>query len=296
MNEVGKDRACNNDGRNSDHSIDVADAYSEKLARLRARLEALDSIAVAFSGGVDSSVLLHAAKDVLGSSAVGVIADSPSLPRSELEQALELADGIGARLRVVSTEELQDPEYVANRGDRCYYCKSALFSAMLPWAERNGFKSLAFGEITDDLLDDRPGARAALEFGVSAPLSESGFSKDDVRRYAREAGLPVASKPSSACLASRIPVGTRVTVQRLARVEAAEEALRALGLRQLRVRDRGSHARVEVGMQELETARRALARIRAALLDVGFESLELDVYHSPGERASGAHGIPGGQC
>src|SRR6185436_4241820 len=127
-----------------------------------------------------------------------------------------------------------DERYRANAGNRCYFCKSALFAALAPWAREHGFRALAFGEITDDLADYRPGAQAAREFGVVAPLSAAGLSKDDVRRYARENALAVADKPSSACLASRLPVGTTVTRERLLRIEHAEEALRARGLRQLR--------------------------------------------------------------
>src|SRR5262249_40912068 len=156
------------------------------------RLRGLERVAVAFSGGVDSSVLLHAAHVALGENASGVIADSPSLPRRELAEALALARAMGAPLAVIATDEMDDARYRANAGDRCYFCKSALFRAMEPWARARGFRALAFGEITDDLLDDRPGARAAREFGVVAPLSEAGFSKDDVRRYAREADLRVA--------------------------------------------------------------------------------------------------------
>jgi uncharacterized protein len=252
---------------------------------LYARLAELESVAVAFSGGVDSSVLLHAAGRVLGERAAGVVADSPSLPRRELEEARELARAIGARLAVVRPNELGDGRYRANGPDRCYHCKSALFRVALPWARANGFAALAVGEITDDLLDDRPGSRAAAEHGVVAPLREAGFSKADVRRYAREAGLAVADKPASACLASRLPTGTPVTAARLARVERAEERLRELGLRALRVRDHGSRARVEVGTEELEQAGSQRVSIGRALARTGFETFELTAYVPPAERA-----------
>ncbi len=260
------------------------DGYAERLERLRKRLASLRRVAVAFSGGVDSSVLLHAAFAELRKGAVGLIADSPSLPRRELEDARDVARRIGAELVVLSTDEMEDERYRENRGDRCYFCKSALFRAMEPWARANGFCALAFGEITDDLLDDRPGARAAREFGVVAPLRESGFSKEDVRHYAREAGLSVADKPASACLASRLSVGTRVTRERLARIERSEDALRALGLRQLRVRDHGDLARVEVGVGDLERARAELEEIRRVLGAEGFDRVELHRYLTPTER------------
>ena len=261
-------------------------SYTENLDRLRARLAALERVAVAFSGGVDSSVLLHAAHSVLGDAAAGVIADSPSLPRRELAEARALAEQIGAHLVVLTTDELADELYQENRGDRCYFCKSALFRAMEPWAREQGFRALAFGEIVDDLSDHRPGAIAAREFGVVAPLSESGFTKDDVRRYAREHGLAVADKPASACLASRLPVGTPVTRERLARIEAAEESLRELGLRVLRVRDHGTRARVEVGREELEFAESIVGEIEARVRSAGFESLELATYLTQRERTT----------
>lgn len=257
----------------------LADAeHREKVARLDAHLAELERVAVAYSGGVDSTVLLHAAQRVLGARAAGVIADSPSLPRRELSEALAGARAIGARLEVIATREMEDERYRANAGDRCYFCKSALFAAMEPWARAHGFRALAFGEIVDDWSDVRPGARAAAEFGVVAPLSRAGFTKDDVRRYAREHGLAVSDKPASACLASRLPVGTRVTSERLARVERAEDAVRALGLRVVRVRDHGTLARLEVGRDELEHARARAPELASTLVACGFDALEIHPY------------------
>ncbi len=251
---------------------------------LRRLIRGWGRIAVAYSGGVDSAVLLHVAHGELGDAAAGVIADSPSLPRRELRQARDLAGLIGVRLQVVKSDEMNDPRYRANAGDRCYFCKSALFTAMRPWAQENGFTTLAFGEITDDLLDDRPGARAAGEFGVVAPLREAGFSKEDVRRYAREAGLPVADKPAAACLASRIPVGTAVSRELLARVEAAESALHQLGLRQVRVRHHGFRAQVEVAAGEMDLARSLQERLHSAVRSAGFAEMTLHTYLPPADR------------
>lgn len=259
------------------------DEYGARIERLRREIAALGRLAVAFSGGVDSSVLLHVAHDVLGDAdGVGVIADSPSLPRAELAEARRVAAAIGARLVEVRTHEGDDPAYRANVGDRCYFCKAALFRAMERFAAESGFRHLAFGEIVDDWSDDRPGARAAAEFGVVAPLSTAGLDKGDVRRYAAEVGLSVADKPASACLASRIPVGTVVTPERLAVVEAAEASLRrALGLRVLRVRHHGPLARVEVGVDEEPFARAREDRIGALLAEEGFERVEIAVYGRP---------------
>lgn len=258
--------------------------YAERRARLFELLRPLEGLAVAFSGGVDSSVLLHAVHTVLGERAVGLIADSPSLPRRELRAAHATARAIGARFEVLATREGEDERYRANAGDRCYFCKTALFEAMAAWAAGRGLAALAFGEIVDDALDDRPGARAAREFRVLAPLAEAGFGKADVRRYAREAGLSVWDRPASACLASRIPVGTRVSAERLARVEAAEDAVLRLGLRQVRVRDHGRGARLEVGADELPRARRLAAEIAAALGEAGFARYELAAYRAPAQR------------
>jgi uncharacterized protein len=258
--------------------------WSAKLGALRQALSRHESLVVAYSGGVDSSVLLAAAREVLGARASAVIADSASLPRRELESALHFARSIGVEPVVARTEELSDERYAANAGDRCYWCKSALFEAMGAWAARSGVATMAFGEIVDDRSDHRPGARAALEFGVVAPLAEAGWTKADVRRYAAARGLVVADKPASACLSSRLPVGTRVTRERLARIEAAEEALKQAGLRVLRVRDHGASARVEVGAEELESCSARWSALEALVLGAGFASAELARYVPPGER------------
>jgi uncharacterized protein len=255
------------------------------VRRLRASLAELERAAVALSGGVDSAVLLHAARAVLGARAFALVADSPSLARRELGDARALALALGAELVELRTEELSDPRYAANAGDRCYWCKSALFEAMEAWAVGRGGLALLYGEIADDLLDERPGRRAARERGVRAPLAEAGFTKEDVRRYAREHGLAVAEKPAAACLASRLPVGRAVTREALARVEEAEERVRALGLAQVRVRDHGARARLEVGREELARARSLEAELARRLAPLGFASLELAAYVPPAERA-----------
>ncbi len=257
------------------------DTYTQRCRQLSAALRRLPNLAVAFSGGVDSAVLLHAAFASLGERALGVIADSASLPRAELQAARALAASIGAPLVELPTRELDDPRYQENAGDRCYFCKAALFEAMGALCKQRGIAQLAFGEIADDLVLLRHGSRAAREFGVIAPLAAAGFTKHDVRRYAREHALACADKPASACLASRLPTGTVVTRERLERVERAEAHVRSLGFRVLRVRDHAALARVEVGEGELDRASSLWPQIVAGLEGAGFESFELDVYRAP---------------
>lgn len=257
-----------------------------QVAALDGRLAELGSVAVAFSGGVDSSVLAHAAHRVLGSAAVAVVADSASLPRRELEEARQVAQSIGIRLVELATDEQDDPDYQANRGDRCYFCKAALFRALDAWRAAEGIPWAALGEIADDALDDRPGRRAAQEAGVVAPLAEAGFTKEQVRAYARAFALPVAEKPAMACLASRIPVGTRVTRELLSTVERAENGLRDLGLRVVRVRHQGEHASVELGAMDLEEVARDDAAPRRAVLAAGFRTVAFGRYLTPAERAA----------
>lgn len=270
-------------------SVPVASGYARRVETHATRLAALErllgsfpDLVVAFSGGVDSSVLLHAAVGALGPRVSALIGDSPSLPRRELAEAEAFARGLGVRLERLATGELAEEGYRANDGQRCYHCRRTLFRAMEDFARARNVSTLAYGEIVDDLFEPRPGRRAAAELAVRAPLREAGWSKEDVRRYARAHGLATAEKPAAACLASRIPLGVPVTPARLARIEAAEEALRPLGFACLRVRDHGERARIEVAPPELPRARAAAAELARHLAPLGFRDLELAPYARPG--------------
>lgn len=252
---------------------------AEAAARLRAELIALPGAVIAFSGGVDSAVLLAAALEWLGPERVAaVLADSPSLARREAAEARALAAELGAELIVLATDEFEDPRYRANAGDRCFWCKEALFRAAEPIARARGW-ALCYGENLDDVGEDRPGARAAAARGVRAPLRDAGWDKATVRAFARARGLTVAEKPAAPCLASRLPVGVSVERGRLARVEALEEALRGRGFRVLRARHASDeHAVLEVGDEELARARSLEALLRADAALLGYRSMDLRGY------------------
>jgi pyridinium-3,5-biscarboxylic acid mononucleotide sulfurtransferase len=234
---------------------------------------------VAYSGGVDSSVLLAVAVRVLRGEVLGVIADSPSLPRASLRGALEQAREFGASVEVLPTAEFSDPRYTANPPDRCYFCKAELFRRMDALAASRGFAALAYGENADDPPGARPGNAAAREFAVTAPLREAGLGKAAVRAIARDLGLASADAPSQPCLSSRIPHGTPVTPDAVALVEEGEAVLQGMGFRVFRVRLASAHpprALVQVAPDELADALARETALAEALLARGFSSVEID--------------------
>ncbi|MFO0580948.1 MAG: ATP-dependent sacrificial sulfur transferase LarE [Anaeromyxobacter sp.] len=248
-----------------------------RLARMRSALAGLDGALVAFSGGVDSTFVLAIAREVLGDRAVALTAHSPSVPAAEREEARRLAAGLGARHLERTSREGEDPRYRANPVDRCYFCKDELYRLCEAVAREEGLSAILDGFNADDHRDHRPGRRAGLEHGVRSPLSEAGLTKLEVRAWSAALGLPTWDKPQMACLASRIPYGTEVTPERLARVEAAEAALRGMGFHDLRVRYHGDLGRVELGEAELEEGFRRRGELVAAVKGAGFKLAVLDL-------------------
>ena len=263
-----------------DHPIPLSADLVAKRDRLLAILHDLDRVVVAFSGGIDSTVVAKAAHLALGNRTAAVTADSPSVPRAEIEEAKELAQLIGIRHLVVTTEEFDDPDYVRNDGARCYFCKSELYSRIETMLPELGAAVICSGANLDDQGDYRPGLKAAAEHAVRHPLQEAGFRKADVRALAQAWSLPTWDKPASPCLSSRLAPGVEVTLERTGRVEAAEAFLHELGLRECRVRlHEGELARIEVPSSALEQMAELGVRqeLVKRLKDLGFQFVTLDL-------------------
>jgi uncharacterized protein len=250
-----------------------------KETQLRAELGQLGRLLVAYSGGVDSAYLAWAAHQVLGNNMLAVIADSPSLARAHLADAIAFAREQEIPLEVIATSELERPDYARNDGQRCFYCKDELFGVMEKLRATRGFDTIAYGVNCDDQGDFRPGQEAARQHHVAAPLLAAGLGKQGIRELARQAGLRIWDKPASACLSSRIEYGRPVTREALAAVERGEDALRALGFHQFRVRHHGEIVRIEIAREELDRALNPAmaAQFTASFKALGFQFVTLDL-------------------
>src|SRR5579862_6301172 len=259
--------------------MSLPDNLAAKLAMLESKIRALGRTLVAYSGGVDSAFLAWTAHETLGSNMLAIIADSPSLARVQLADAIAFAREQAIPLEIICTQEMDRPEYVRNDGSRCYFCKDELFTLMEEFRKTHQFDAIAYGVNHDDQSDFRPGQIAAAQHHVAAPLLEAGLTKAEVRDLAREAGLRIWDKPASACLSSRIEYGRPVTREALSVVERGEDALRAMGFRQYRVRHHGDIVRIEIAKDELPRAldpgmAAEFSRIFRAL---GFQFITLDL-------------------
>ncbi len=258
-------------------SASLSPELADRYAQLRATISASERAIVAFSGGVDSSLVAWVSGDVLGTNAVAVTSASPSLKRSDLALAQDLAARWGLTHRVIHTDELSKADYRANPVNRCFHCKSSLYEALTTMAQRESIYTIFSGTNLDDLGDHRPGLQAAANYAVRAPLSECGFSKADIRALAAHLGLENAQKPQSACLSSRFPYGTAIDEQKLAQVEAAEDWLAAQGFTQFRVRHHGDLARVEVPPADFPRALDLAQAMQNALAALGYRYVTLDL-------------------
>ena len=249
-----------------------------RLTKLREILGEMGSIVVAFSGGVDSTFLLKMAAEVLGTEKVlAVTAQSPTYTLREFEESRQLAHDLGVRQMIINTEELENDDFAANPPERCYFCKQELFSSLLRIAGTEGASYIADGSNLDDLGDYRPGRKAAKEMGVRSPLLEAGMTKDDIRFFSREMGLPTWNKPACACLSSRFPYGTRITREKLAQVERGEDYLRSLGFGQFRLRHHGELARIEISRAQFPLMMENAAEVARKLKASGFTYVAMDL-------------------
>lgn len=271
-------------------NADFQQTARSKEEVLKAFLKEFSSLAVAYSGGVDSTYLAEIAHETLGKKAQIIIADSPSIPRSELKDAIEIAEAKKWNLLVIKTKEHLDEKYQENSGDRCFYCKDELFNEMQKWCLENNINKVAYGAIIDDLGDHRPGAQAAEIHSVLAPLQEAGLSKNEIRHLSQLRNLPTSSKASFACLASRLPVGEKVTVEKLGQIEMAEELIKTLGFKQYRARHHGDICRIEVGEEEIDLLLNSEKRLWLVkeIKKLGYKYVTLDL---SGYRTGSTNGI-----
>lgn len=250
-------------------------AGKERL--LRDILISMDRVAVAYSGGIDSTYLLKIAYESLGNRAIALTAVSASLPEDELEEARQIAHQIGVKHVLIESHEMDDPHYLANSSARCFFCKNQVYTELIDHAQSNGYTWVVDGSNLDDTGDHRPGRQAAREHGVRSPLLEAELTKSEIRQLARQAGLPNWDKPAAACLSSRIPYGTTITLEALSQVERAERLLHSKGLRQVRVRHYQDTARIEVELPDLQTVLDQRETILEELHALGYTYVTLDL-------------------
>ena len=266
------------------HTATRTPTLDEKLARMQEIFRELGAVIVAYSGGVDSTLLLKVAHDTLGDRAVGALSASESIPTDEVREALAVTEGLGIPVIQTYTHELSDPNYAANPTNRCYFCKTALFDELKALAEREGIPHIVYGANLDDVGDYRPGAIAAKEYGVRAPLQEAGMTKADIREAALRLGVPNWDKPAMACLSSRVPYGTAIDAEVLQKIWRGESFLRRQGFRQVRVRHHDDMARIEVPLEGIARLvepelREAIAR-HFKVIGYTFVTLDLEGFRS----------------
>ena len=251
----------------------------QKTKKIKSLIQEMDSALVAFSGGVDSTLVLALAHEVLGEKVVGVTAQSPSIPNRELQASRQLAKEIGSKHLIIKTAEMSNPEYQSNPANRCYHCKTELYSSLKKFAKRKKISHILNGINSDDLGDYRPGLDSSREQGIRSPLVEANFNKQDVRNLSRIMGLSIWSKPAMACLSSRIPYGQPITSEKLTRVEQAEDFLLSLGFKQVRVRHLGTEACIELDKDEIpryQNDKSIRSSVQKKLMILGFSSVLLD--------------------
>jgi uncharacterized protein len=275
---------------NSDAQTQLSEALAEKLVRLRTLLRESESLLVAYSGGVDSALVMVVAHQELNARALACIGVSPSYPAREMRDAVKLAEEAGIPYRLVNTEEYVNPDYAANAENRCYFCKSELHDRLKEIAASEGWQMVVDGTNASDLGDHRPGITAARERAVRSPLVEVGITKPEVRALARHLGMPVWDKPAMACLSSRVPHGTAITPELLRRIEAAEDVLVELGFHQFRVRHHGDIARIEVPAEDFPMAIRSHSAITDGIKATGYRFVTLDL---AGFRSGSLNGVSG---